>query len=256
VEFFLAPLTARSKVREVLRGLVATRQVHTIALGHAPHFYVAGTLPEFAAPPTAYASASMPASAYFMHSQDEEIPEPVETKPVEAVAEAVAAKPAESFAPRTAPAHNPAAGGKAAARPHFSRPARRTGADSRPASSRTAAGAHKSSSARPAGGNGHSAARPANGSSSAASSRTAKPGAPAWGPRNGHSSGKPTGASSAAPRNGGSGPRGPRQDSRPDARSSRSASTRKPALTAGAKAGNGKRFGFAARSKQGTEKRG
>ena len=43
---FLAPLTARSKVREVLRGLVATRQVHSLALGHAPHFYVAGTLPE------------------------------------------------------------------------------------------------------------------------------------------------------------------------------------------------------------------
>ena len=51
VELFLAPLTARSKVREVLRGLVATRQVHTISMGHAPHFYVAGTLPEFAASP-------------------------------------------------------------------------------------------------------------------------------------------------------------------------------------------------------------
>src|SRR5664279_1364022 len=33
VELFLAPLTARSKVREVLRGLVATRQVHTISMG-------------------------------------------------------------------------------------------------------------------------------------------------------------------------------------------------------------------------------
>ena len=59
VELFLAPLTARSKVREVLRGLVATRQVHTISLGHAPHFYVAGTLPEFAVAPTVYASSSM-----------------------------------------------------------------------------------------------------------------------------------------------------------------------------------------------------
>ena len=68
VELFLAPLTARSKVREVLRGLVATRQVHTISLGHAPHFYVAGTLPEFAAAPTIYASSSMPASAYFLRS--------------------------------------------------------------------------------------------------------------------------------------------------------------------------------------------
>jgi len=48
VEIFLSPLTARSKIREVIRGLVATRQVHTLSLGHAPHFYVAGTLPEFA----------------------------------------------------------------------------------------------------------------------------------------------------------------------------------------------------------------
>ena len=76
VELFLSPLTARSKMREVLRGLVATRQVHTISLGHAPHYYVAGTLPEFAPPPTIYASAYMPASAYFHHSyQRQEEPE-------------------------------------------------------------------------------------------------------------------------------------------------------------------------------------
>src|SRR5450631_1727050 len=69
VELFLAPLTARSKVREVLRGLVATRQVHTLSLGHAPQYYVAGTLPEFAEPAlTVYTSSSMPASAYFMQS--------------------------------------------------------------------------------------------------------------------------------------------------------------------------------------------
>ena len=72
VEMFLAPLTARSKVREVLRGLVATRQVHSLAMGHAPHFYVAGTLPEFAAPATIYASSSMPASSYFLRSYEHE----------------------------------------------------------------------------------------------------------------------------------------------------------------------------------------
>src|ERR1700760_3802505 len=66
VEIFLSPLTARSKIREVIRGLVATRQVHTISLGHAPHFYVAGTLPEFEPVSTMYASSSMPASSYFM----------------------------------------------------------------------------------------------------------------------------------------------------------------------------------------------
>jgi hypothetical protein len=70
VELFLAPLTARSKIREVLRGLVATRQVHTISMGHAPHFYVAGTLPEFETAATLYASAAIPASGYFMRTTD------------------------------------------------------------------------------------------------------------------------------------------------------------------------------------------
>src|ERR1035441_7503764 len=81
VEMFLSPLTARSKIREVIRGLVATRQVHTLALGHTPHFYVAGTLPEVAVAPTIYASSSMSAAAYFSHFNDHEDspPEPVRT---------------------------------------------------------------------------------------------------------------------------------------------------------------------------------
>jgi 23S rRNA pseudouridine2605 synthase len=70
VELFLSPLTARSKVREVLRGLVATRQVHSLSLGHAPHFYVAGTLPEFAVAQTLYSSSSISASGYFLHAGD------------------------------------------------------------------------------------------------------------------------------------------------------------------------------------------
>src|SRR3984957_5443435 len=71
VELFLAPLTARSKVREVLRGLVATRQVHTISMGHAPHFYVAGTLPEFSVAPMIYAGTTV-SSTYFSYRNDRE----------------------------------------------------------------------------------------------------------------------------------------------------------------------------------------
>lgn len=71
VEIFLSPLTARSKIREVIRGLVATRQVHSLALGHAPHFYVAGTLPEFAVTPTIYASSAF-SSSYFGHDYEPE----------------------------------------------------------------------------------------------------------------------------------------------------------------------------------------
>jgi hypothetical protein len=58
VELFLSPLTSRSKIREVVRGLAATRQVHSTQLGHSPMFYVAGTLPEFPAVPNFQISTS------------------------------------------------------------------------------------------------------------------------------------------------------------------------------------------------------
>ncbi len=309
VELFLAPLTARSKVREVLRGLVATRQVHTLSLGHAPHYYVAGTLPEFAEPTnTPYTSSSMPASAYFMHSREQEdIPEPVAFEPAADTASTplVARKSGESHTPRTAAARKPGGQGKpVAARPHFSRPAtlsrdrkpaqsssssrpaRRTGSDSRAASQHTGSGSRPSGGARwSAGGatvtngagngngaratngasngsgshgNGNGAARtsrPANGSAGA---RTAKPAPAPWAQRNGHANGAKSADKPGTSRNGSSLSRSasaPRSDSRSEARPARSASL-KPALTAGAKAGNSKQFGFTNRPSQGTKKRG
>ncbi|MFY9852497.1 MAG: hypothetical protein WAK26_01310 [Terracidiphilus sp.] len=265
VELFLAPLTARSKVREVLRGLVATRQVHTISLGHAPHFYVAGTLPEFATAPTIYASASIPASAYFMRS-DEEMPEPAATKPVEAAA-TTPHRPVEAHAPRTLATRKPVVGGKSGARPHFSRPAARvrdrkpvqSSSSSRPARPASAArwspkpaapsngkhnGAHAGNGSN--NGNGKPAARPAASGAHSAKST--------WNPRNGsqtkaYSNGAKTpGKPGATTRTGSA----PRKDSRPV----HASSSRKPAITAGARAGSGKRFGFPARPKPGTKKRG
>ena len=277
VEIFLAPLTARSKVREVLRGLVATRQVHTLSLGHAPHFYVAGTLPEFAEPPALYTSSSMPASAYFLRSyeHDEEIPEPTAQLPVQAAETAPPAPPApraaaEPHAPRTPGARKPASAGKpAAARPHFSRPAassrdrkpaqsasssrpsRRPAADTRTSGARPLNGAHAASGSGNGARSNGNGSRPVSGKNGA---RSAKSAAPAWGQRNGHSNG----AKSAAPRNGGSQTRSasaPRKDSRTDARPA-ARSSRKPALTAGTKAGNSKRFGFTARPIKESKKRG
>jgi 23S rRNA pseudouridine2605 synthase len=322
VELFLAPLTARSKVREVLRGLVATRQVHTISMGHAPHFYVAGTLPEFAVAPTIYASSSMPASAYFLRTNDhdhehdhgEEQPDiKAATPDFSAPAPVEKQKAAETHAPRSSAVRKPASNGKpATGRPHFSRPAthardrkpaqssagsrpaRRPGADTRASSARPS-GSRSTNGARPASGarwspkaataakaklntangsrngkvssngahsNGNGArsngstARPSNGAS--AGPRTAKSSAPKWGQRNGHSNGTKTAGKagsnargSSLSRNGGN----PRNDARPDARASRNGS-RKPTLAAGAKAGNAKRYGFTARPKQETKKRG
>lgn len=310
---FLAPLTARSKVREVLRGLVATRQVHTISLGHAPHFYVAGTLPEFAVPPTAYASSSMPASAYFMHSRDHEDDTPDWAKLAPAATSSYVSAPPvqapEVHTPRMPAAHNPATAAKpSAARPHFSRPAahsrdrkpaqssssgrtsRRSGPETRSSSARPATGrsvkgsrpatgkrwtakptngkrasAHSvSSSSNGSRGNGNGVAR--NHSSKVSSGiRNSKPTASTASNRNGNGNGhrngaKPAGKAGATVRSAGHLRKGSaaRKDARPDPRSARG--SRKPALAAGAKAGNAKRYGFTAPAKKSsgrsTKKRG
>ena len=286
VEIFLSPLTARSKIREVLRGLVATRQVHTLTLGHAPHYYVAGTLPEFAPVPSIYASSAISSGGYFSRFSDHEesTPEPVEAKPEVSVQESsVPLAAVESHSNGSSNGHKPAANGKPAApRTHFSRPVpharnRKPGQSSgnartarRPADARTGAtrsangtrppangarpaangrwtaGSSKSSNGAHSNGNGHST------TGSATGKRTGQSSVAAWPKRNGSA----VAGSPVASGRGGSLTRSsaPRKDSRSDARSARGGRT--PALTAGAKAGNSKRYGFTARPKQGTKKRG
>jgi 23S rRNA pseudouridine2605 synthase len=320
VELFLAPLTARSKIREVLRGLVATRQVHTISMGHAPHFYVAGTLPEFAAPQTAYTSSAMP--AFFMYSREHEddmpAPEPPRVFAAPSAASIVPAISAEArtapadphlsrppvtartpAAPSTLPAHKPAPAGKPSnGRARFSRPAtrtrdrkpaqssngnrgvRRTGSGSRPGGAFASGGTHKTVGSRPAAGNRWSSAssrsangnhksahgtngngngngsRPANGSSGA---RNGKSAAQAWTKHNGHGNGaksgaksKPSERASSMSRNGATArPAASRKESRPIR-----GKNGKPAMAAGAKAGNNKRYGFTARPGRDAKKRG
>jgi 23S rRNA pseudouridine2605 synthase len=298
VEIFLSPLTARSKIREVLRGLVATRQVHTLTLGHAPHYYVAGTLPEFAPVPSIYASSSISSAGYFARFGDHEesAHEPVEAKPEVTVHESNAPlAPVEAHANGSSNGnsngHKPAANGKpAASRAHFSRPvphsrnrkpsqpsanartARRP-ADARNGATRSANGTRPAANgtrppangARPAtnprwtassskpsngahsNGNGHSTNGTATGNRSGQSSVAA------WTKRNGSAvAGSPAGSGRASSLTRSSS--APRKDARKDARSARGGRT--PALTAGTKAGNSKRYGFTARPKQGTKKRG
>ncbi len=50
IETFLSPLTSRSRVREVVNGLSATRQLGLVSVAATPLLHVAGTLPEFAEP--------------------------------------------------------------------------------------------------------------------------------------------------------------------------------------------------------------
>jgi 23S rRNA pseudouridine2605 synthase len=163
VEVFLSPLTARSKIREVIRGLVATRQVHTLSMGHAPHFYVAGTLPEFATPSTVYSSSI--GASYFSHAHEDHVHEG-EVVPEPAPMEIVAAEevPVPEIHAHSNGVRRAAGNGKPAApRPHFSRPAcdrkpAQSGSSSRPvrrgAEART--GAARPTSSRPAASSGRS----------------------------------------------------------------------------------------------------
>ena len=265
VELFLAPLTARSKVREVLRGLLATRQVHTIQLGQAPHFYVAGTLPEFAPATSSYASAAMAsASSYFSHRYEADHinhagPEPV-SRPQELAA--------EQHDHRAPAARKPLGNGKPAAR-HFSRPAvhsrdrkpaqsssaartaRRPGGDARKPAARWAAGISKGEHSKRNGAHsavGSTGHRHANGNGShsnhsGSAARDRNGSHITWGKHNGHN-GKSANSSNGSTRN------GLRKSVKPEARS------HKHVLTAGAKAGNSRRYGFRAPAKQGTKKRG
>ena len=191
VELFLAPLTARSKVREVLRGLVATRQVHTISMGHAPHFYVAGTLPEFAPAPIVYTNTSIPVSAYYMRNTElrgfdredtrAELPFPP-SRVFSSPAPALAPKAPEAQVPQ-APARppiqatTPQASKPSAPRTHFSRPAphtrsRKPGAVNRPGQSANGSRiVRRGAEARPSTSRSSTVSRPTNGSRVAGGSR-------------------------------------------------------------------------------------
>jgi 23S rRNA pseudouridine2605 synthase len=273
VELFLAPLTARSKVREVLRGLLATRQVHTISLGHAPHFYVAGTLPEFAAAPTIYASATTPASSHFLRSyeRNEDRAASLSYSP-----SAIPSAPLKAAEPRPVETPEPTAGKESSpSHPHFphqsagsrkpasgsthGRPAHRdarNGASRRVPSARWAQGSAKNNGHGNHNGthrgNGSSNGHSANSSNGSKVLRKATPSASRT-PRNGHSV-TTNSASKSVARPVSRRPATPRKDVRADNRVARG--NRKPALTASAKAGSRARYGFTAPARQRSKKRG
>lgn len=256
VELFLSPLTARSKIREVLRGLVATRQVHTLTLGHAPHFYVAGTLPEFAPAPTIYASTL--GSTYLSQLQ-----EPEERYEPASASVTVAHEPAARREPSESHAHGGSNGTAAKPRSQFARPSSH-GRDRKPAGSAARRGpegrSSRSGTARPASGahwNGQGTKNGSHGTNGKPPARTAKangserPGAakhgakaaaPAWKSRNGSHAPAASRPGSAAR------PVGARKDARPSASAAHNG--RKPARAASAVT---KRFSLAGK---GTKKRG
>jgi 23S rRNA pseudouridine2605 synthase len=65
IEIFLSPVASRSRVREAVRGLSATRQIHTLSMDAQTYYFLENGLPEFAEPaaPSAPAETEAPSPA-------------------------------------------------------------------------------------------------------------------------------------------------------------------------------------------------
>jgi hypothetical protein len=72
VELFLSPLASRSKVRDVVKGLTATRQLGTLNLGPVEMYHVEGSLPEFAEIARAEGAVVAPSSLEPVREEPEE----------------------------------------------------------------------------------------------------------------------------------------------------------------------------------------
>ena len=48
IEVFLSPVASRSRVREAVRGLSATRQIHSLSMDAQTYYFLEDGLPEFA----------------------------------------------------------------------------------------------------------------------------------------------------------------------------------------------------------------
>jgi hypothetical protein len=252
--------------------------VHTIALGHAPHFYVAGTLPEFA-PTSSIFGVATSSMSYSFESVEREAPR--FSPPVSYTPSYVAPAPVEAthIPEPPAPPRQPIQAAKPPApRPHFSRsahtrnrkpvtaarPGKPTGASRiarRAADARSANGARAGQTAR-WGKGAHSSANPKGNGTSVSKSHangfhptgngthSGKSSAPAWNKHNGHGTIVKATAKAAVKRSAALA----RKDARTDTHSVHGKP--KPAFTAGAKAANAKRFDFTARAGKGTKKRG
>ena len=76
IEIFLSPVASRSRVREAVRGLSATRQIHSLSMDAQTYYFLENGLPEFAelATPSAPAEAEAPAGSTRAETQAEKDP--------------------------------------------------------------------------------------------------------------------------------------------------------------------------------------
>jgi 23S rRNA pseudouridine2605 synthase len=88
IEIFLSPLASRSRVREAVRGLSATRQIHSLSMDAQTYYFLEGGLPEFAesAVPSAAATPlpGPPAASFPVPRRPLPVPHPVKDRPAAA----------------------------------------------------------------------------------------------------------------------------------------------------------------------------
>jgi 23S rRNA pseudouridine2605 synthase len=83
IEIFLSPVASRSRVREAVRGLSATRQIHSLSMDAQTYYFLEGGLPEFAAVAEAAESPEL-------QGKEPQIPEPQRKEPRRPVAATIA----------------------------------------------------------------------------------------------------------------------------------------------------------------------
>ena len=83
IEIFLSPVASRSRVREAVRGLSATRQIHSLSMDAQTYYFLEGGLPEFAevaAAPVVSAEAPRPAAGTAARVETPRQPLPAQRK--------------------------------------------------------------------------------------------------------------------------------------------------------------------------------
>jgi hypothetical protein len=103
IEIFLSPVASRSRVREAVRGLSATRQIHSLSMDAQTYHFLEGGLPEFAELPPPEVTVALPgaigSTANGVETQKRSMPAP---RPLPRKVQAT--KPADSpIVPAAAP---------------------------------------------------------------------------------------------------------------------------------------------------------
>jgi 23S rRNA pseudouridine2605 synthase len=103
IEIFLSPVASRSRVREAVRGLSATRQIHSLSMDAQTYHFLENGLPEFAELPAPAVTTTLP-SAIGSEANGTETERRPAPRPVPRKVQATRPKPSDSPAvPAAAP---------------------------------------------------------------------------------------------------------------------------------------------------------